>query len=61
MAGEHIARAVEDGRFVPLLPQRPRAAVPLGDMRDIAPPKQLHEVLDRVGPPAVITRGNGLR
>jgi hypothetical protein len=50
MAGEHIALAVENGRFVPPFPQRPRAAALPVDMRDIAPPKRLHEMLDRVGP-----------
>src|SRR3954471_22475816 len=50
MADEHIALAVEDGRFIPPLPQRPLAAVLPVDMRDIAPPKRLHETRDRVGP-----------
>jgi hypothetical protein len=36
MAGEPIALAVENGRFVPPFPKRPSAALLLVDMRDIA-------------------------
>jgi hypothetical protein len=56
MEDEYIPLAVEDGRFVPPLPQRPRAAVHPVNMRDIARPSDCMRSGIESAPPAVITR-----